>query len=124
MRKLVILYYAFFTLILPVSGIGLAYFSNKNNSYDASACTRYCHNAGNCKHDPVLPDYIAGDDGYYGNAIDALFSLGDKLAAIGDLTRFEGYGLANILVFCIIIPLLHFVFMAITFYLISKKGKK
>lgn len=62
-------------------------------------CNWSCHNRG-CRHRARLPAALTGDDGLYGATIRGLFRLGAKLHP----NRMRGYGLANLLVFCIAWP--------------------
>ncbi len=63
---------------------------------DPQHCTRYCHGHGGCRHEPVLPALLASDAGLYGATIRGLFALGQG--------SFEGYGAANLLLFCVAWP--------------------
>jgi len=64
-------------------------------------CTWYCHNHG-CPHAPVLPAWLASDRGAFGVALRGLYGFGDALSS----DRATGYGLANLLVFCVAWPAL------------------
>lgn len=61
----------------------------------ADRCTWACHD-GTCRHTPVLPALLTGDDGAYGWTIRGL-------AALGRATGI-GYAGANLLVFCVAWP--------------------
>jgi hypothetical protein len=63
-------------------------------------CTWSCHNHG-CRHEPRLPAWLSGDRGLFGIAIRALYRMGGVL--LPGRPR-EGYGLANLLVFCLVWP--------------------
>lgn len=63
-------------------------------------CTWDCHNHG-CRHTPRLPAGIGGDRGLYGRTIVGLRHLG---AALVPGQPRQGYGLANLLVFCVAWP--------------------
>jgi hypothetical protein len=68
--------------------------------YRPDRCTWDCHNHG-CRHRPVLPRLLSGDDGLFGAAIHALHGLGRGLApGRGNV----GYGAANLLVLCALWP--------------------
>jgi len=62
-------------------------------------CSRACHNRG-CSHDPVLSDALTGDDGMFGLAVHGLYGMG----SLSGLSSFEGYGAANLAVFCALWP--------------------
>jgi hypothetical protein len=66
-----------------------------------SRCTWACHNRG-CSHRPRLPAVITSDRYLFGATVRGLFSLGTLFSR----DRFEGYGIANILVFCLAWPAL------------------
>jgi hypothetical protein len=63
-------------------------------------CTWYCHNHG-CRHRPVLPRALAGDEGLFGATIHGLYGLG---AVLVPGRAAAGYGAANLLVFCVLWP--------------------
>jgi len=67
--------------------------------YQVDRCTRYCHDRG-CRHEPSLPDAIAGDAGLYGNTIRALLTAGSQ----SGLGKRDGYGAVNLLLFCVAWP--------------------
>jgi hypothetical protein len=63
-------------------------------------CTWACHNHG-CRHRPVLPRLLSGDDGLFGATIRLLHGMGRVMApGRGNV----GYGAANLLVFCLVWP--------------------
>ena len=62
-------------------------------------CTWDCHNRG-CRHEPVLPAVITGDEYLFGATIRGLYALGSVFSR----DRFKGYGIANIAVFCVAWP--------------------
>lgn len=66
----------------------------------ASACSRACHSGGGCRHDPVLPDAITSDAGLFGDAIRGLYGVG----SLSGLSAAEGYGAANLAIFCALWP--------------------
>jgi len=68
-------------------------------AWRADRCTRHCHDHG-CRHDPVLPDALSGDDGLFGLTIDALYRAG-RLTGLDAAT---GYGVANLVLFCVVWP--------------------
>lgn len=68
--------------------------------YRAHRCTWHCHNHG-CRHAPVLPAVLSGDDGVFGAAIRGLYGLGRVLVPGRSAA---GYGAANLLVFCLVWP--------------------
>jgi len=65
-------------------------------AYEASGCTRWCHDRG-CRHDPVLPDGLTSDKGLYGQTIRAL-TMGESL---GTQRGRWLYGGANLLLFVV-----------------------
>ncbi|MFO0558139.1 MAG: hypothetical protein U0269_08975 [Polyangiales bacterium] len=67
----------------------------------ADRCTWACHNRG-CSHRPALPAVITDDRYVFGATIRALYALGTLFSR----DRFRGYGIANILVFCLAWPAL------------------
>jgi hypothetical protein len=68
--------------------------------YRSDRCTWHCHNRG-CPHRPVLPRSLSGDDGLFGAAVRALHGMGQAMApGRGNV----GYGVANLLVFCVAWP--------------------
>lgn len=70
-------------------------------AFDLTECTRACHDHG-CSHNPVLPDALTSDEGLFGETIRALKRSG---RATGLGAR-KGYGLANLLLFCVVWPAL------------------
>jgi hypothetical protein len=64
-------------------------------------CTWDCHNHG-CRHAPVLPALITGDRYLFGATVRGLYALGSLFSR----DRSQGYGIANIGVFCIAWPAL------------------
>ncbi|MDI1480287.1 hypothetical protein [Polyangium sp. y55x31] len=63
-------------------------------------CTWYCHNHG-CSHAPKLPRALAGDDGLYGDTIAGLKAAGK---AVVPGAPHVGYGVVNLVVFCVVWP--------------------
>jgi hypothetical protein len=64
--------------------------------FESSRCTWACHNRG-CRHPPVLPSVLTGDEYLFGWAVRGLHGWGDSLAP-GD--SFAGYRAANLALFC------------------------
>ena len=96
-----LLYYLTVTFLIPVAGIIITIINNKvDKSYNKNICTSYSHDKV-CKHDPVLPDNISSDTGFYGDVINSLFDIG------------------NVLVFCVMVPIVHFSLAFLTL----KRGK-
>lgn len=108
--KKVFLYILTTTVLIPLAGIILALNWKPVAAMDPTSCTRYCHDKG-CPHEPLLPDFIAGNAGYFGDVISWLYSFGDIIGSVVGLSRAQGYGAANLLVFCIAVPALHFLLM-------------
>jgi hypothetical protein len=110
----VLIYFAA-TILLPICGI--LFTVNYPTAYpdDRQVCTMSCHEKG-CKHQASFPGWISGDDGLYGKTIDGLFSLGEQMSSQIGTSRFESYGLVNLLVFCLLTPLAHLFVMAVTLF--------
>lgn len=72
--------------------------------YRADRCTWYCHNHG-CPHKPLLPRALSGDDGLFGKTIGALKRAGTAMVPSNPSI---GYGVANLLFFCVLWPGLMF----------------
>lgn len=72
--------------------------------YRADRCTWSCHNHG-CRHRPRLPGVLAGDEGLFGQTIHALKRAGTALVPANPNV---GYGVANLLLFCLLWPGLMF----------------
>jgi len=85
-----------------------ALFGEPDTIHRPDRCTRHCHDHG-CHHDPVLPDLLTSDHGLYGWTIRALYAAGDNTG----LDRSTGYGLANLVVFCVLWPGLMLALLAI-----------
>jgi hypothetical protein len=68
-------------------------------AFSPNHCTWACHNQG-CKHAPKIPGTLTSDKGAFGGTIRALYGLGTYLSK----DRSQGYGAANLLVFCILWP--------------------
>ena len=115
MRKIVF-YYFVTTVVIPFSGIFLAVTSKKNNRFLSNICTRYCHGNAGCKHDAVLPDIITADKYLYGDIISGLFDIGEVLSSLLGINHTQGYELANLLIFCLAVPIVHFSIMIITLF--------
>jgi hypothetical protein len=72
-----------------------------HETYRADRCNWICHNRG-CRHRPVLPAIITSDRYLFGATIRGLYALGTLFSR----DRFKGYGIANIVVFCVAWPAL------------------
>ena len=59
-----------------------------------------CHDQG-CPHTPLLPLWLAGNEGLFGQAVAGLWWMGSFLHK----GRMAGYMLANLLVFVVLFPL-------------------
>lgn len=70
----------------------------------SSQCTWACHNRG-CRHTPVLPSVLTGDDWLFGGTVRALHRLGDSLSPDDS---FAGYGAVNVALFCAAWPAVMF----------------
>lgn len=77
--------------------------------YRPDRCTWYCHNHG-CPHRAKLPRVLAGDDGLFGSTIIALKRAGSALVPSNPAV---GYGVVNLLVFCVLWPGLMFGLLAV-----------
>jgi hypothetical protein len=120
MKKLVIRYYVFITFILPTLGIMLAFAGDSSRNLK-STCNRYCHNKG-CPHDPILPDYITSTDGYFGDIVRWLKLVGTEIESLLSISS-GGYLIANLLLFCILIPVIHIILGIINIKLAGKGYK-
>ena len=69
-------------------------------AFVAERCTWHCHNHG-CRHAPQLSPWLAGDHGLFGQTVHGLHAIGRVL--MPDRPN-EGYGLANLLLFCLLWP--------------------
>lgn len=67
---------------------------------DPQRCNWSCHNHG-CRHAPRLPDWLSGDRGLFGQTIRLLRRAGTVMVPTNPGV---GYGLANLLLFCIAWP--------------------
>ena len=106
MKRLI--YYTTVTIILPAVGVLVTLANNSvDKNYKKDICTRYCHDRV-CDHTPALPESIASDEGFYGNVINSLFDIGGIFSSVLDITLFQGYTIANLLVFCVVVPVVHF----------------
>ena len=117
MRKLVMLYYAFVTLIIPGSGVALALTSEQSYSLK-DGCTRYCHNSG-CPHDALLPDFITSNAGYFGDIVGWLHAVGRQIDGVLGMHG-AGYGIINLLLFCIMVPVVHLTLASINIWLAGR----
>ncbi len=67
--------------------------------FDREQCTRHCHDRG-CRHQPVLPPSLTSSAGLFGDTVRGLHWLGARTG----LGPRRGYGVANLLIFCILWP--------------------
>lgn len=67
----------------------------------AQHCNWDCHNHA-CSHRPKLPAVITDDQHVFGYTIRGLYLLGRLFSS----NRFEGYGIATLVVFCLLWPAL------------------
>ena len=67
----------------------------------AERCNWDCHNHG-CSHRPKLPAVLTSDAYVFGATVRGLYVLGRLFSR----DRFEGYGAANLVVFCLLWPAL------------------
>ena len=67
-------------------------------------CNWDCHNHA-CSHRPKLPAVLTSDRYVFGTTVRGLYLLGRIFSS----NRFEGYGIANLLVFCLLWPALMYV---------------
>lgn len=65
-------------------------------------CTWACHNHG-CDHSPRLPAWLSSDEGLFGLTVNGLHRLGRW--AMPHSPR-QGYGLVNLIIFCLLWPAL------------------
>jgi len=119
MRKIVF-YYFITTVVIPFSGIFLAVTSKKNDRFLSNICTRYCHGNVGCKHDAILPNIITSDEHLYGDIIRGLFDIGEVLSSQLGISYALGYELANLLIFCLAVPIAHFSMMLITLFFFKR----
>lgn len=80
-------------------GVPLARRTIPHEAARADRCTWACHNRG-CAHRPALPAVLSGDQYLFGKTIDGLYRLGSLFSS----DRRRGYGIANLLVFCVLWP--------------------
>ena len=66
----------------------------------AGVCSWSCHDQG-CPHTPLLPLWLTGDDGAFGQVMAGLWWLGSYLHE----GKMAGYMLANLLIFVFLFPL-------------------
>lgn len=69
-------------------------------AFVADHCTWSCHNHG-CRHASRLPDFLTADSGLFGKTVHVLKQAGSKIMPAHPN---EGYGVVNLLVFCVIWP--------------------
>lgn len=105
-------YYFFVTLFLPIAGILLAKKTEIEKVFLLKQCSRFCHDKG-CLHGSLLPDFLAGNTGLFGNTIEFLRKAGFALEELG-LPLGTGYGAANLIIFCLIPPVLHLIMFFLT----------
>jgi hypothetical protein len=82
-------------------GVPLVRTSVPHERWEPRHCNWDCHNHG-CRHRPKLPALITGDRYVFGTTIRGLYTLGRLFSR----NRFVGYGIANLVVFCVVWPLL------------------
>ena len=112
------LYYTIITIVIPVLGIVVAMTGDRSTKLKDS-CNRYCHNRG-CPHETLLPDYITSSDGYFGDIVRGLKDIGDGIEFFLNVNA-GGYLIANLLIFCFIIPFMHIILRTINIYLSGEK---
>ena len=91
-----------------------------HEAFDPARCTWACHNHG-CQHQPQLPAWLASDEGLFGRTVAALHH-GGRILLPKDPRA--GYGLVNLLVFCLFWPGLMWALYLIAinqFYLLIKR---
>lgn len=110
------IYYILITIIIPAIGIIIGLSGDKTKILK-DTCNRYCHNKG-CPHETILPDYISGNNGYFGDVIRLLKDAGGIIENILNINA-GGYLIANLLIFCFIIPVIHILFWIINLHLIK-----
>ncbi len=81
--------------------VPLARTSIPHERWQPDRCTWDCHNHG-CHHTPKLPAIITGDRSIFGATVRGLYLFGTLFSR----NRFVGYGIANIVVFCLAWPAL------------------
>jgi len=69
-------------------------------AFAAHRCTWYCHNHG-CGHAAWLPEALSGDRGLFGLTVRGLHEVG---ALVMPRNPAAGYGLVNLLLFCVLWP--------------------
>ncbi len=69
--------------------------------FERGRCTWDCHNRG-CHHRAKLPALFTDDRRLFGSTIRGLYSFGSLFTR----NRFAGYGIANLVVFCLAWPAL------------------
>lgn len=82
-------------------GVPLARTRIPHERFERDRCTWDCHNRG-CHHRPKLPALVSGDRYLFGATIRGLYALGRLFSS----NRFIGYGIANLVVFCLAWPAL------------------
>ena len=112
------LYYTIVTIIIPILGIIIGLAGDRSGKLKET-CNRYCHNRG-CPHETVLPDYITSSNGYFGDIVRGLKDIGSVIESSLNINA-GGYLIANLLIFCFIIPLVHILFRTINIYLLGEK---
>ena len=78
--------------------------TSTSSKLDPERCSWYCHNR-NCPHEARLPASLTSDAGAFGKTIDALVVSG-RVTGLG----YQGM---NVLVFCVLWPLVTYFFYAI-----------
>ena len=119
MKKYIFKYYFLTTILIPLLGIILALTGDRSKTLKAF-CNRYCHNRG-CPHDTFLPDIIASSNGgYFGSVVKWLKIVGNDIELILGINS-GGYLIANLLIFCLLIPMIHIIFLVLNIKLASKE---
>ncbi len=78
--------------------------SHRNDKFDPERCNWYCHNR-DCYHDAELPSQLTGNDGAFGKTIELLAESGKATGL--------GYQGMNVLVFCVLWPIVTYFFYSI-----------
>lgn len=93
---------AFWAVLQVGEGVPFPRRSIPHEAFRPDRCTWVCHNRG-CRHAPRLPPSLSGDDGLFGWAVGRLHDAGRVLMPHHPA---EGYGVANLLLFCVLWPAL------------------
>ena len=120
MKRAILLFYVFVTLVLPAAGVFITRSVPTLKRHNPEFCTMHCHDR-TCNHKPLIADArITSDTGLFGQAIAKLSAAGKKIAKSLGVSSFEGYGIANLLIFCVGVPVLHVFLMILNFSLASR----